>query len=73
MKNKLIKGLSVYGICFSINFFLWKCSGNKTYTGFNNFGYTLTWHDTISKIPTIAVISLILSLAYFYIEKHMEK
>jgi hypothetical protein len=50
-----------------------KCSGNKTYTGFNNFGSPLTWHDTISQIPSIAIISLVLVLAYLYVEKHMNK
>jgi len=72
-KNKIKEGLIIYSLCFSLNILLWKCSGYKTYTGDNNFGSSLTWHEMIGKIPIIAVISLILVLGYFYVDNQMKK
>jgi hypothetical protein len=72
-KIKIKKIIFLFCLFFLLNFLMEKCSGNKTYTGFNNFGSPLTWHDTISQIPSIAIISLVLVLAYLYVEKHMNK
>jgi hypothetical protein len=73
IKNKLKKGLLIYCLLFTLNFFLEKLIGSNNYNGFYSLTPALTWHDTISKIPTIAIISLVLVLAYFYVEKNMEK